>query len=115
MARSRYAGLGGDFDHLRRIALAGKAIAFSPRLSVLKFPSAAFASYSLSGALPQTSWLRRLRQDPLEVEREVLTDMATLYERRWRAEQVPTIRRALRMLRHAAMPRSGRLRYPLQS
>jgi glycosyltransferase involved in cell wall biosynthesis len=70
-----------DFDFLHSVFLAGKTIAFHPRLSVLKFPSAWFRMYSHVGEPPQLEYWQRLRADPEALERQVLLDLSTEFAR----------------------------------
>lgn len=68
-------GEGVDTDLLRRAALAGARFAFEPRLSVLKFPSTFFRPYAPTGDPPEAPLLADMQQDPLALERRVLTDL----------------------------------------
>jgi hypothetical protein len=84
-----------DFDYSRRVALAGKSFAFHPRLTVLKFPSHMFpGAYASGDGSTQQRYLRRLRKDPLELERRTLQDLAIRSARRekgvgWRYFRTP--------------------------
>lgn len=62
-----------DFDLLRRIALAGYNIVFTPRLSVLKFPSHWWRAYGAGAAVPQQEWIEQITRDPAAAEHKLLT------------------------------------------
>ena len=90
-----------DHEYLRRAAIAGATFAFSPRLSVLKFPSAAFRPYA--GSSPESSparYLAAMTRDPREVEHDVLADLAIAFARHPQ-EVLTRVRREHDWTRHA--------------
>lgn len=91
-----------DFDYSRRIALAGKNIAFQPSLGVLKFHSAIWRNYSRIGEPPQQQWLTELLANPNLVTEKIVTALAVEYSRAYQAhERKPPVRVAWRAARVA--------------
>lgn len=84
---------GVDAKWLARVHGAGHSIACHPRLSVLKFPSRAWGAYAAGAPKPQPQFLARMRADPVECERYVLTQIAVAAARHWASS--PTAARAL--------------------
>jgi glycosyltransferase involved in cell wall biosynthesis len=86
-----------DFDYSRRVALAGKNIAFEPSLGVLKFHSAIWRNYSRVGEPPQQKWLTELLANPHLLAEKILNTLAVQYSRAYQAhERKPPVRVAWR-------------------
>ncbi len=70
-----------DNELLRRMCASGIQFALSPRLSVLKFKSATWRMYALSGTYPQQPYFAALLEDPHALHDRVLTELALAYAR----------------------------------
>jgi hypothetical protein len=68
-----------DFDFSRRVAKAGKKIAFLPSLGVLKFHSVTWKFYSRPGEPPQEHWLDSILKSPARLNEKILSDLAADY------------------------------------
>ena len=104
-----------DNDYLRRVYVAGKRIELCRQLSVVKFPSAWWKSYSADGDHPQESYLASLRKDPEATQRRILLESVTVWTRHLgvgvSARQA--FAHALRVLAHRVIDAYGRERWPL--
>lgn len=69
---------GVDEYYLRLIARAKQKIQYVPSLLIIKFPSVEWSLYSKKGNFPQPVYLDRILKNPLELEREILFDVAVL-------------------------------------
>lgn len=107
---------GVDFDLQRRLIAAGKTIAFHENLSVLKFPSAPWKTYARSNDIPQETWLRSMREEPIALERRVLLDFAVSFARS--SSEKPrlgaTLSRTARLLVRHAVDYCGEDAWPLR-
>ena len=104
-----------DNDYLRRVYQAGKRIELCRQLSVVKFPSAWWKSYSADGDHPQESYLASLRKDPEATQRHILLESVTVWTRHL-GVGVPArqaLGQALRVLAHRVINAYGRERWPL--
>jgi len=72
--------LGHDTDFLQRVLDAGLPIAFSPHLSVLKFPAEQWRMYS-SADVPQEVYHEAMRHDAEGLRVQLLTEAAMLLAR----------------------------------
>lgn len=94
-----------DVDLLQRIAASGARITCSPRLSVLKWPSAFWRSYAADAQRPQIAVGAALAADPDGLASRILNDYALSLSRQTWHHRVRTARGEwLRAARHA---RSG--------
>ena len=100
---------GVDMDYLRHVYLAGKKILFSPRLTLLKFPSARWGTYARGFDAPQTKYLEAMRQDPPGLERAILLEAATLLAQRTnpRITVLPALKQLLRSTAQRAIDLLG--------
>ena len=104
-----------DWDFLRRVYLAGKSILFHPQLSLLKFPSALWRTYAIDSRPPQSDYLDLMRTNPVDLQRQILIEAATLLARQVNS-RIPVrqaLREFLRSLRHKIMDSYGNDRWPL--
>ena len=106
-----------DFDYWRRMGAAGARFAFSPTLSVLKFPSVWFdQAYRDVGMPPQASYAARLHASPSQLERDLLFELAVLQAQASTGGD-PPVRTALRkcagVVRRAAARAMGGPEGPL--
>lgn len=108
--------MGHDAELLRRVLDERARLAYSSRLSVIKFPSGAWRMYDLEGGVaPQESYRKTLRSDPDGLRAELLTQAATLFAScdtlAWSSSiGLPA---PLRVLVRAACDMYGRHRWPL--
>ena len=93
---------GVDFDLLQRIAASGARITCSPRLSVVKWPSAWWRAYAEDARRPQIAVAAELARDPHALAERILNDCALAFAHRtWRGRAL-TVRGELReAARHA--------------
>jgi hypothetical protein len=73
---------GIDFVFQRRAFLTGHRFACCSQLSVVKFPSHWWRTYSLREGHPQAAYLTRMEQDPRRLHQQLLTELAFAYTRR---------------------------------
>lgn len=97
---------GVDGYYFQRIARTGNPIAFSPELTMLKFPAARFSIYAVKGRPPQADYLEAMERDLPAFRERLLTDLAMLSFRR---EPVPLRRLAVNALKHVMGHVSSRL------
>ena len=106
-----------DQDYSRRAFLAGKAFAFLPRLTTLKFPSQWFPrAYANVGPPPQRPYWQALKEAPAELERRVLLELAVAFARDRRGGDEPVaaaLHRVWRLVLRAIPDHIGRERWPL--
>lgn len=69
---------GVDDDFLLRVVRARQRIAFSPALSILKFPAARFATYAIKHRPPQADYFDEMQRDPSSLRQTLLADIARL-------------------------------------
>lgn len=67
---------GVDKEFLSRVSRAGIQPIFHHQLSVLKFPSLSWELYKRKSPLPQPEFMRRMQEDPKELQLSVLSDIA---------------------------------------
>ena len=109
-------GCGVDFDFQRRTARAGFDCREVARISVLKFPSAWWRNYAPDQAHPQPEYLRRIRDEPVALEREFLQRFTTRYAREQNGARVlPELRRAATALLLRVAYGYGRDRWPISA
>jgi glycosyltransferase involved in cell wall biosynthesis len=107
-------GCGVDLDFQRRVALAGFACHDVSRISVLKFPSSWWRNYAVGQVHPQPAYLRRLEDEPMALERELMENLVARYAREENgARPVPELRRAARALLRRIADGYGRDRWPM--
>ena len=81
-----------DMDLFQRITASGSRISCSPRLSVLKWPSAWWRAYADDAPRPQIAVAAALAHDPQELAERILNECAlSLSRRTWRG-RVLTVR-----------------------
>ncbi|MBI4775563.1 MAG: glycosyltransferase family 2 protein [Deltaproteobacteria bacterium] len=107
--------IGDDRDFLRRAYAANTRFCFFRQLSVLKYPSLLWRTYSLTSAFPQSGRLEAIRRTPealrLELLQEVAEGMAKWGYRL--GPQSSPCRKPLRWLVSLCMDAYGRHRWPL--
>jgi hypothetical protein len=107
-------GCGVDLDFQRRLALGGFRCQALPRISALKFPSAWWRNYAPGEARPQPGYLRRIQDEPLALERELLQAIVIEYVREDNgARPLPGLRKALIALSRRLADGFGRDRWPM--
>lgn len=107
---------GVDLDFQRRLALAGFRCQALPRMTVLKFPSAWWRNYVPSETRPQPLYLRRIQDEPLALERELLQTIVVDYVREDNgARPLPGLRKAVAALSRRLADRFGRDRWPMSA
>jgi glycosyltransferase involved in cell wall biosynthesis len=107
---------GVDLDFQRRLALRGFRCQALPRLSALKFPSAWWRNYAPSQARPQPIYLRRIQDEPLALERELLQTIVVEHVREDNgARALPGLRKALAALSRRLADGFGRDRWPMSA
>jgi len=109
-------GCGVDLDFQRRAALAGFGCHDVSRFSVLKFPSSWWNNYAPGQAHPQPDYLRRLEDEPMALERELLQNLVARYVREENgARPMPGLRRAATALLRQIADSYGRDRWPMSA
>jgi glycosyltransferase involved in cell wall biosynthesis len=109
-------GCGVDLDFQRRVALAGFACKDVPRISVLKFPSSWWHSYAPGQDHPQPDYLRRIEEEPLALERELLQDLVVRLGREENgARPAAELRQAATALLRRIADGYGRDRWPMSA
>lgn len=106
-----------DCEFLSRAVRHGTRIAFLPRLTVLKWPSAFWRTYSPAGELPQHAALASLEKDAHALEFATLERLALAgAQARYGGDDPPgaIIRGAARALVRTAVEAWGRERWPLR-
>lgn len=107
-------GYGMDLDFQRRAALAGYGFGEVSRVSVLKFPSSWWHNYAPGQVHPQPSYLRRIEDGPLPLERELLQDVVARHARQENsARPMAELRRAFTALLRRIADGYGRDRWPM--
>ena len=69
---------GDDLEFSRRIHKSGASIVLHKRLSVLKFPSNQWRSYSRIDNFPQATYLESMRENPEALELDILSGLASV-------------------------------------
>jgi glycosyltransferase involved in cell wall biosynthesis len=109
-------GYGVELDFQRRTALAGFGCHDVSRISVLKFPSSWWHNYAPGQTHPQPDYLRRLEDEPMALERELLQGLVSRYVREENgALPVPALRRAATALLRRIADDYGRDRWPMSA
>lgn len=109
-------GCGVDLDFQRRVSLAGFSCHEAPRISVLKFPSSWWRNYAPAQAHPQPDYLRRIEQEPLALERELLQNLVVRFAREENAARpMSEVRRAASALLRRIADGYGRDRWPMST
>ncbi len=107
---------GVDLDFQRRAALAGFGCEDVSRISVLKFPSPWWHNYAPGQVHPQPDYLRRLENDPLALERELLQALVARCVREENgARPMPGLRRAAVAALRRIADGYGRDRWPVSA
>jgi len=70
--------VGDDAEFHERVIAADVKLAFRRQLSVLKFPSMEWHTYSLKRDFPQTRYFEAMRRDAASLREELLLEIATL-------------------------------------
>lgn len=106
-----------DREFLSRAARRGARIGFLPRLTVLKWPSASWRTYSPAAELPQHAAFASLEDDPRALEVGTLERLALAGAETLRGGDDPPgaiVRTAARALVRTAVEAWGRERWPLR-
>lgn len=106
-----------DLEFLSRAAWRGARIAFLPRLTVLKWPSASWRTYSPTGELPQHAASASLEKDAHALEFATLERLALASAQARRGGDGPPgaiVLGATRALVRTAVEAWGRERWPLR-
>jgi len=74
--------VGDDRDFLERVLAANARLEFRRQLSVLKFPSWEWQTYSLKTGFPQTPYVEAMRQNAAKLREDLLLEIATLMSRK---------------------------------
>jgi glycosyltransferase involved in cell wall biosynthesis len=115
-----------DMDLLQRFVASGARISHSPRLSVLKWPSAFWRSYADDAQRPQIAIAGALAVDPRALAERILNDFAASVSRQTWRDRARTVggewrdalshgRAALRLTARQAIQPNGRARWPFGS
>jgi len=103
-----------DREFLKRVLAANVKLEFRRQLTVLKFPSVVWHTYSSRRDLPQTRYVNAMHQDPAKLRDELLLEIATLMSRRclFPYGNKPQLRRSLLRLASNALSLYGYDRWP---
>jgi len=109
-------GCGVDLDFQRRVVLEGFRCLAVARVSALKFPSAWWRNYASGEARPQPAYLRRIEDEPLALERDLLQSIVVDYVREDNgARSLPALRKAATALLRRVADGYGRDRWPMSA
>jgi len=109
--------VGHDREFLKRVLAANVKLGFRRQLTVLKFPSVVWHTYSSGGDLPQTRYVKAMHQDAARLRDELLLEIATLMSRRglFLHGDKSRLRRSLLWLMSSAISLYGYDRWPASS
>jgi len=87
-----------DTQYLNRMNVKGIKIKYIPELSVIKFDSRIWGTYSKNINPPLKKYMDRILDNPIELQKSILLDIATELARLARkTQEIPTIAKAFRM------------------
>jgi glycosyltransferase involved in cell wall biosynthesis len=106
-----------DREFLERVLAANAKLEFRRQLTVLKFPSVVWHTYSLGGDLPQTRYVKAMHQDAARLRDELLIEIGILMSGRCLLPygERSLLRRSLLWLASSAISFYGYDRWPASS
>jgi len=109
--------VGHDREFLERVLAANAKLKFRRQLTVLKFPSVVWRTYSSGADLPQTRYVKAMHQDGAGLRDELLLEIATFMSRRGLRQygHKTQLRRSLIWLASSAISLYGYDRWPVST